>query len=250
VTPWRPRIAVADSSEPSASPPLGQGLEGCPAVLLRAAAPAAEARALAARVLAARDHWTSDFGGEQFALGRAFYTHLETGRTKGYFAEAAASDAIVEAVLPGAQQRTLDVLARLIGGQVRRRPGFCGPGVHVFPAGGNVARKGGVVHYDLEGLTDHQKARRHRAVTLVWMLQPARWGGGLKLWDRLFDGRPDTEVDPGDDAHVTVRSRAGDAVLIDSWRLHQIRPFRGPADRVSITVHAVEVDRGVWEAWF
>ena len=36
----------------------------------------------------------------------------------------------------------------------------------------------------------------------------------------------------------------------DSRRLHQIRPFRGEVDRISITVHAVEVDRGVWDAWF
>ena len=50
--------------------------------------------------------------------------------------------------------------------------------------------------------------------------------------------------------HVTVRAEAGDALLIDSRRLHQIRPFRGGADRVSITVHAAEVDRGVWETWF
>ena len=225
-------------------------LDSSPAVLLRGAAPAAEAADLAARVLAARDRWTSDFGGEQFALGRAFYAHLDTGRAKGYFAGAAASDALVEAVLPGAQARTLEALAQLVGGQVRRRPGFCGPGVHVFPAGGNVARKGGVVHYDLEGLTEHQKARGHRAVTLVWMLQPAAWGGGLRLWEALFDGRPDTDIDPGAYAYVTVRSGAGDVVLIDSRRLHQIRPFRGDADRMSITVHAVEVDRGVWEAWF
>jgi hypothetical protein len=47
-----------------------------------------------------------------------------------------------------------------------------------------------------------------------------------------------------------VRCEAGDAVLIDSRRLHQIRPFRGKRDRISITLHAVEVDRGVWETWF
>jgi hypothetical protein len=219
------------------------------AVVVRRAFPAPEALALAARVLAARDHWTPDFGGEQFALGRAFYTHLETGRTKEYFADAAASDCLVERVLPGLQERALALLARLTGGRVRRRPGFCGPGVHVFPAGGKVAREGGVVHFDLEGLTEHQTRRGDAAVTLVVMLQPAPWGGGLRLWDARHDGRPDTELDPGDHAWSTVRSGPGDAVLIDSRRLHQIRPFRG-ADRISVTVHAVQVDRGVWEAWF
>lgn len=232
-----------------AAPPAAR-LQGRVAVLSRGAMRPAEAAELTRRVLAARDRWTADFGGEQFALGRAFYTHLETGRAKEYFAGAAASDAVVEDVLPGVQGRTLSLLAQLLGGQVRRRPGFCGPGVHVFPAGGKVARAGGVVHYDLEGLTEHQKRRGHPAVTLVWTLQPAAWGGGLRLWDQLFDGREDTDLDPAQAPHVTVRAEAGDAVLIDSRRLHQIRPFRGPADRVSVTLHAVEVDRGVWETWF
>lgn len=237
------------SRHPEAAPLVAR-LEGRPAVLLRRAASAAEARTLAAAVRAAQDRWTSDFGGEQFALGGAFYAHLETGKTREYFARAAASDAAVEAVLPGIQERTLALLARLLGADVRRRPGFCGPGVHVFPAGGKVAREGGVVHYDLEGLTDHQKAHGSPAVTLVWMLQPAVRDGGLRLWDVLFDGRPDAEVEPGDYRRVTVRAGAGDAVLIDSRRLHQIRPFPGKKDRISITVHAVEVDRGVWETWF
>jgi len=230
--------------------PLVGRLAAAAAVLLRGAAPRQAADALAARVLAARDRWTPDFGGEQFALGRAFYTHLETGKSKDYFAGARASDDLVEATLPGMASRTLGLLGRLLGGEVRRRPGFCGPGVHVFPAGGKVAREGGVVHFDLEGLTSHQKAEGHRAVTLVWMLRPAAFGGGLRLWDALFDGRPDSEVEPGDHEHVTVRSEPGDALLLDSRRLHQIRPFHGDTDRISITTHAVEVDRGVWEAWF
>jgi hypothetical protein len=107
-----------------------------------------------------------------------------------------------------------------------------------------------VVHFDLEGLTEHQKTAGNRAVTLVWTLRPALFGGGLRLWDALFDGRPDSEIEPDDFAHVTVRSEAGDALLLDSRRLHQIRPFRGDAPRISMTAHAVEVDRGVWEAWF
>jgi hypothetical protein len=212
--------------------------------------PAETTAELSRAVLAARPQWTPDFGGEQFTLGRAFYTHLETGRSKEYFAGAAQSDALVEALLPGVPARTLALLARLVGGEVRRRAGFCGPGVHVFPAGGEVARRGGVVHFDLEGLTDHQKKQGQRAVTLVWMLQPPQSGGGLRLWNALYDGRPDSEIDETACAKVTVRSAAGDALLIDSRRLHQIRPFRGNRDRLSITVHGAEIDRGVWEAWF
>jgi len=232
------------------APPLLPRLASRAAVLVRGALPVGEAAAFSAKVLAARERWTADFGGEQFALGRAFYTHLETGRARDYFANARASDAAVEAALPGLQGRTLDLLGRLLGGEVRRREGFCGPGVHVFPAGGKVAHEGGVVHFDLEGLTEQQKEREAVAVSLVWMLQPPESGGGLRLWDALYCGTPDSDVEPDDHGRVTVRSGAGDALLFDSRRLHQIRPFRGGADRISVTVHAVEVDRGVWEAWF
>jgi len=247
---FRAAVVRADVWTVPASAPLLERLETAAAVVVRGAAPRAEAEELSERVLAARARWTPDFSGEQFALGRAFYTHLETGRAKDYFANASAADALVESVLPGTPGRALDLLARLLGGEVRRRPGFCGPGVHVFPARGKVAREGGVVHFDLEGLTEHQRDGDVPAVTLVWMLRPAAFGGGLRLWDFLYDGRPDTDVGADDCEHVTVRSEAGDALLLDSRRLHQIRPFRGDLDRISITVHAVQVDRGVWEAWF
>jgi hypothetical protein len=247
---FRPFSVSSGSWEARGAPPLVAHLETHAAVLVRGLLPPCAAAALVDRVAAAHDRWTPDFGGEQFALGRAFYTHLETGRTREYFAGAAASDALVEAVLPGMAPRMLALLARVLGGSVRRRPGFCGPGVHVFPAGGKVAREGGVVHFDLEGLTEHQKMQAQPAVTLVWMLQPAAFGGGLRLWDVLYAGRPDSEIESALHARVSVRSEAGDALLIDSRRLHQIRPFRGGRDRISLTVHAVEVDRGVWEGWF
>jgi hypothetical protein len=230
--------------------PLFPRLSTHAALLARAAATPEEAAKIAARVLGARDRWTSDFDGEQYSLGRAFYTHLETGRTREYFAGQAASDALVEATLPGVPKRALELLSVLLGAPVRRRPGFCGPGVHVFPAGSKVAREGGVVHFDLEGLTEQQLEKGCPAVTLVWMLQSALWGGGLRLWNVLFEGRPDAEIDTTGQSSLTLRSQAGDALLIDSHRLHQIRPFRGRRDRVSITLHAVEVDRGMWEAWF
>lgn len=218
---------------------------------LRGALGELAARRRTAEVRRARTAWTSDFGGEQFALGRAFYTHLETGLASTYFAEAAASDARVERALPGMQAETLALLASLTGALVRRRPGFAGPGVHVFPAGEKVATEGGVVHFDLEGLTEHHVESGARAFTLVLMLQPPDDGGGLRLWDLVFDGTPDTDVDVEGVASTTLRSRAGDALLLDSRRLHQIQPFTGRRDRISITAHVVEVDRDrCWEAWF
>ena len=43
---------------------------------------------------------------------------------------------------------------------------------------------------------------------------------------------------------------AGDLVLIDSYRLHQIQPFAGARDRLSVTAHLVLAGEGWHVAWF
>ena len=203
-----------------------------------------------AAVLAARAAWTVDFDGDQFALGRAFYTHLETDRAAAYFAGAAASDALVERHLPGMQDRVIDLYRALLGGEVRRRPRWCGPGVHIFPAGGWLAERGGVTHFDTEGLSEHQREHDARALTLVLMLQPAESGGGLRLWDVIHEGRDEPTPQELERPSEIACYEAGDALLLDSYRLHQIQRFDGARDRLSITAHAVEVDERVWDVWF
>ena len=217
---------------------------------LRLAWSASDCAAMTRSVMAARDRWTPDFGGEQFSLGRAFYTHLETGRAAEYFARCAASDALVEAVLPGAQSAVRSLFAELVGARSRARRGFGGPGVHVFPAGSKVARRGGVPHWDVEGLAPEHLRLPRDAVTLVVMLQAPTKGGALRLWDARWDGRDEPSGAALRSPTTEVLSAAGDAVLLSSYRLHQIRPFSGALDRVSITAHGVEVDAGVWELWF
>ncbi len=201
-------------------------------------------------VYALRDEWTEDFGGEQFALGRAFYTHFETGRSEEYFEDAAASDARVERGAPGLQACMRELLAEVTGARVLPRRGWCGAGVHVFPAGEKVARSGGVIHFDVEGLTKHHLARRKAALSLVVMLQPPLSGGGLRLWNVRYSGSEHPS-----DAELAAESElidygAGDLVAFDSYQLHQIQPFEGTRDRISATLHAAEIDRGVWESWF
>lgn len=220
------------------------------AVSVRGCLPVSRCAHWARAVKRARGDWVADFGGEQFALGRAFYTHLETGAAQEYFRDAAKSDACVERHLPGMQAEMAALFARLVGGVARHRLGFCGAGVHVFPAGGKVARAGGVAHWDVEGLSPLALARAWRAVTLVVMLQPPSWGGGLRLWDALYDGGDEPDDAALGAPFVTHRYEAGEAMLMSSYRLHQIRPFRGRRDRLSITLHGVEVDRGVWDVWF
>lgn len=204
----------------------------------------------AKRVLSAKEHWTADFGGEQFSLGRAFYTHFEEGRSPDYFASAAESDALVERVVPGLQAGMLHLVAQATGGIVRRRRGWCGPGVHIFPAGEKVAREGGVQHFDTEGVPAFALEKRARALSAVLMLEDVMAGGGLRVWGATYSG-----CDQATDAEVAGESElvsyaSGDAVLFDSYRLHQIQPFGGDAPRISATVHALEVSPNVWETWF
>ena len=200
-----------------------------------------------AGVEAMRGAWTPDFGGEQFALGRAFYTHFETGRSSEYFLDAPASDARVEQGAPGLQAQMRELVAAVTGARVIQRRGWCGAGVHVFPAGEKVARSGGVIHFDVEGLGRHQLARRKPALSLVVMLRPP---GGLRLWDVRYSGS-----DAPTDEELAVHSEiieygVGDLVVFESYRLHQIQPFAGERDRISATIHAAEIDRNLWESWF
>jgi hypothetical protein len=193
--------------------------------------------------------WTACFDGVQFTLGRAYYTHLEEGRAGEYFAEARASDQRVERALPGMQARVRALLAELVvGAPVTPRSGWCGPGLHVFPADGWLACRGGDIHFDTEGLLPDELAARRPALSAIFMLQAPHRGGGLRVWDALYDG--DDEVSEPEDIDSTVVEYApGDLVVIDSYRLHQIQPFQGRRDRVSITVHLVLGAAG-WQSWF
>jgi hypothetical protein len=85
-------------------------------------------------------------------------------------------------------------------------------------------------------------------VTAILMLQPAAQGGGLRVWDKVYEDE-DTEEAPGSARSEVVAYGAGDLVFIDSYRLHQICPSGGPLDRISMTAHAVWNGER-WEAWF
>jgi hypothetical protein len=196
----------------------------------------------------ARQDWTPCFDGVQFTLGHAYYTHLEEDRADEYFAEAHASDAIVDWALPGLRARMRDLLADLVGEPITPRPGWCGPGLHIFPAGQWLSKNGGDVHFDTEGLLEEQLAARTPAMSVIVMLQPPLRGGGLRVWSNVYDGE-DHVAELARGPSVLVDYAAGDLVAIDSYRLHQIQPFEGPRDRVSITAHLVCADLG-WQAWF
>jgi hypothetical protein len=199
-------------------------------------------------VYAARAQWTPCFEGVQFTLGRAWYTHLEEGRDDEYFQAAAGSDALVERAVPGLQARLGAMMAELVGAPVTPRSGWCGPGVHVFPAGAWLSRHGGDVHFDTEGLAPDDLAGRAPAVSVILMLQPPVRGGGLRVWDARYDGA-DEVAEPERGESLLIEYAAGDLVAIDSYRLHQIQPFAGDRDRISVTAHLVR-RHGRWWTWF
>jgi hypothetical protein len=199
-------------------------------------------------VYRARADWTPCFEGVQFTLGRAYYTHLEEDRTDEYFATAQASDALVERALPGLRRRVRAILADFVGAQVTPRPGFCGPGVHIFPAGEWLSDHGGDIHFDTEGLRRDQLEQRLPALSAIVMLQPPLRGGGLRVWDARWQGEDDVTA-AARAPSVVVDYAAGDLVVIDSYRLHQIQPFVGARDRLSITAHLVFAGGG-WQTWF
>lgn len=223
--------------------------ERAPFAHVREAATATACEAWAAGVYAGREEWIHDFDDAQFSLGRAWYTHLEQNRTAEYFAGAAASDTVVEQFCPGLQAHLRELVALTVGEPVVARRGFCGPGVHVFPAQRVAAREGGDVHYDTEGLTPAELRARVPAMTWVLMLSPPESGGGLRVWDALYEGTDEPPTDLASRRMDVAPYAAGDLVVIDSYRLHQIEPFPGLRDRISATCHAVRGSQA-WELWF
>jgi hypothetical protein len=219
------------------------------AVVYRAAITRDECEAFVDCIYEARAEWIENFGGASYTLGRAYYTDLEQGREGDYFELAEASDAMIARAAPGLASRVYDLLGAAVGAWVEQREGWCGPGVHVFPPLGAVAREGGDVHYDTEGLLDEQLAVRAPAVTCVLMLQPAEFGGGLRVWDQCARADERVEVpQPGVRSEI-IHYAPGDLVVIDAYRLHQIMPFGGASERVSATAHAVWTGAR-WEVWF
>ncbi len=205
--------------------------------------------AAVAAIEAARAHWIADFDGVQHALGRAWYTHLETDRTALYFAESAKSDAQVESVLPGLQASLREALSSATGRPVRQRRGWCGAGVHIFEPGGRCARVGGSVHFDYEGLTRAQLRDHTPAWSMVLSLQPAASGGGLRLYDVVYSDHEVPTAAERAAPYVDLDYTAGDLVIFDSHRLHWIQPFGGDRARISATLHGVQTSEG-WECWF
>ena len=217
------------------------------ALHIRAAIDPGRAAAWARRALEARADYTYAFG-TQASLGNAWYTHLEEGLARRYFEDAPASDARVRRHLPGFQWTLRELSGELLGVKTTPRRGYSGPGVHVFDPGGECARVGGEIHSDTEGLPAPHARAGLPAYTLVVALSRASSGGGLRLWDAPYDGQDDPSLaDLAEPARIDYAP--GDAVVFESYRLHQIEPFGGDAPRVTGTCHVARLS-GAWDVWF
>jgi hypothetical protein len=214
---------------------------------LRGALDRETAAAWTTRVLESEPDYTYAFG-QQASLGIAWYTHLEEGRAREYFERASASDEVVERRVPGFRERFVALVARALGVPLVQRPGYAGPGIHVFAAHGPCAKGGGEVHFDTEGLPVPYLRERKAAYTAVLSLSSVTSGGGLRLWDLPYDGHEDPELSRLREP-CTVSYEPGDLVLFESYRLHQIEPFSGDHARVSATCHVARLG-GAWVYWF
>jgi hypothetical protein len=239
-----PAAALRSRHQPHA--PLSLAQERLALVVSRVLSPEACAT-IATNVDAASAELTPNFDGVQHTLGLAYYTHLEEDRVDEYFAGAERSHALVERVAPGMSARLLTLVSEVVQAEVVQRDGWCGPGIHVFPAQGWVAERGGDVHFDLEGLDDAQLATRQPALSLVLGLRAPESGGGLRLWPRTW---AHGVAEAADGEPTLLPLVPGDVVVFDSYRLHQIEPFEGGIDRLTATVHALRGDDGRWLAWF
>jgi hypothetical protein len=242
------RLPATALTAPGAGPPPIELLRDHLALHFQGVLSRRECAAYTRGVYAGRSAWVPNFDGVQFTLGRAYYVHLETDREDEYFDNVEDADAAVERYVPGLVDRLLAMMRICVGAEVGRRPDFCGPGVHVFPAGEYVSLHGGDVHWDIEGLADEWVEEHVDTLSVVLMLQPTAQGGGLRVWDHVHEDE-DSEEAPGSAESEEILYGAGDLVILDSYRLHQICSSTGPLDRISATAHAARTADG-WQAWF
>ena len=109
------------------------------------------------------------------------------------------------------------------------------------------------MHFDTEGIPCDLSSRlrgRSRALSFILMIQCPETGGGLRLWNATYEGRDAPTAEEVASSSLHVDYEAGDLLVFDSYRLHQIQSFEGLRARLSATLHALESSPGIWETWF
>lgn len=208
---------------------------------------------------AAKADWVSGFGGEQYSLGEAWYHYVETGKGGNpaeYLDRAVLSRQIVERHVPGLHDYILSFMRKLYPDKhAKIRESWAGPGIVNFLANNHVARRGGVIHVDTDGLTNTELLDPDFVVySFVAVLQKPETGGDLRLWNYRFDYDAGEEVLNNPEMLANVKRariiyEPGNLHMFEGLKAHKIEPFEGEKDRVCLTFHAA-LRNNVWEIWF
>lgn len=231
-------------------------LQQSAAVIFRQFFSAEESHSITDTIYHLKEFWHPNYGGEQYSLGRVWYTHVDEGIKDEYVRGAEESNRIIESHFPGLYERIRTFCAIIQQGEpVALRKGWAGPGFVIFPANGRCAEIGGDIHYDWEGLTDGQlDDPKAEAYSFISMLQKPHTGGGLRIWNMFYDRVRKREelvpkASPPAAESLVIDYEIGGLLVIDSFRLHQIQPFGGEIDRICLTFHTARYQDG-WYVWF
>jgi hypothetical protein len=232
-------------------------IEGHAAVCFKDFIPQANIAPMVKAMYAAKDVWSEGMGGEQFALGDAWYHYAEEGVDfEEYGSQAKQSRANVEKYVPGLEKRVIDFLSPLArAGTLDVREGWAGPGIMLFPAGAYVSNNGGSIHFDTDAFTDEELADPNLTMfSFVCMLQKPERGGNLTIWNKHFDRRGERfqTYDPktqGEVESCLVDYQPGQLWMLRGMNAHQIGSFSGATDRICLTFHIFK-EGADWRMWF
>lgn len=219
---------------------------------------AGEADAVAAEVHALRAHWRQrDDAHPFFTLGAAAYMDARDGRFDDYRAQAAVSNAMLQAHFGDLLERLRAAVERHVGAEVVYDRRLALPGFHVFLFDEAFRRSGASLHYDKQyehidwSAIGEPDIDRQLSLTLSVRL-PAG-GGGLLVWNI---NRIDLErMAPAERiAHSRANRVAtfepyevGTLAIHSGHQLHQIgpAPHLQPGDeRITLQAHALPVREG------
>ncbi|MBI2760870.1 MAG: hypothetical protein HYX51_05535 [Chloroflexi bacterium] len=215
-----------------------------------------EVREMVATIYGLREHWLPGFEEEQFSVGRVWYVDVADEAEAEYHQDAARTNAQIEERFGGTQERIRAFCSAIQPDDpVLIRPGWAGPGFVIFPAHAACAEWGGDIHFDIEGLAgDLLDDPEAEAFSFIAMLQKPETGGGLRVWREQYDPErrdeyiPELQSEPEGPSFL-IDYRVGDLVMINSRAIHQIQPFGGDTDRITLTFHIVRRS-GAWHIWF
>ncbi len=250
------REPLWDSMVPNSNPrKLENFLENSLAVCFEHFFSQKEVADILARFYKARHLWTSGFDGEQFALGEVWYHYRDTdGLFEDYTAKAADSIKTFNTILPTLYPKIVTFLRQVLApAPVDFRDGYAGPGIVIFPPDEYVAKNGGPLHYDWEGLLPEEyKNNQTEAYSFVSMLSKPQTGGNLRIVDTMYD--PSRDDNMGDliitgMKECEVDYLPGEMWMFRSMMAHGIQSFTGEKDRVCLTFHLLKRDEK-WLLWF